>query len=164
MHTAPQDAMQLLRKDVCRLSEGLWKSLGKLSKDRSITGVSKPELDFFLSLPDLMKERTRGQWILNRPRAFPILQKGSSTRVHTHGQRVSHPSLIQVSHQAQKRNSFCAFMQENTNSIQKQLSRPSCAWAKDTCPSPHMPPVLEVSAFHSWKLGFREINFNFERV
>lgn len=46
MHIAPHDVMQLLRKDVCRLSEDLWKSQVKLSKEGSLTGV--PKASFFL--------------------------------------------------------------------------------------------------------------------
>lgn len=156
MHIASHDVMQLLRKDVCRLSEGLWKSHGKLSKEGSLAGVPKAELSFFQFARSY---EGRNIWTTDSKRSqgpSQIIQCSVS------GNAVGISYLMQ--RDLNQETFFCAFMQEDTNLTREQLSRPSCAWTKDTSPGPHMPPVLEVSVSQSCKPGFREKELDFERV
>lgn len=119
MHIAPHDVMQLLRKDVRRLSEGLWKSQGKLSKEGSLTGVPKAELSFFQFARSYER---RNIWTTDSKQSqgpSQIIQRSVS------GNAVGISYLTQ--RELNQETSFGAFMQEDTNLIQEQLSRPSCA-------------------------------------
>lgn len=61
--------MQLLRKDVCGLPEGLWNSQ-KIIKRRVTHRCTKGQVKFFffLVLPDLMKGGASGSGAPNRAR------------------------------------------------------------------------------------------------